>query len=248
MTFKDYFSTQAELYAKYRPKYPQKLFEYLSSITEQHQRAWDSATGNGQAAIGLAPYFDEIIASDASQSQIDNAEKHPKVTYFVAKAEQSDLPSHSVDLIVAATAIHWFDLPAFYDEVKRILKPGGVFAAWQYSTPLFTEQVDEVIKYWYTQIIGKFVAPEISKAIDFESKIEFPFERIQTPNFDFELNWNLDDLVNFLLTWSCTQSFIKEKNSNPIDIVMEDLKKAWGSKDKRIMSRWKLYLKAAKVG
>jgi ubiquinone/menaquinone biosynthesis C-methylase UbiE len=248
MKFKDYFSKQAELYAKYRPKYPQKLFEYLSSITEHHQRAWDTATGNGQAAIGLAPYFDKIIATDASRSQIEHAEKHPKVTYSVAKAEQSNLPSCSVDLIVAATAIHWFDLPAFYDEVRRILKPGGVFAAWQYSTPLFTEQVDEVVKYWYTQIIGKYVAPEISKAFDFENKIEFPFQRIQTPNFDFELNWNLDDLVNFLLTWSCTQSYINENNSNPIDIVIDDLRKAWGNENHRKMSRWKLYLKAGKVG
>jgi hypothetical protein len=53
-TFPDHFSQQSSDYARYRPLYPAQLYEYLASLTPQHDRAWDVGTGNGQAAIGLA--------------------------------------------------------------------------------------------------------------------------------------------------------------------------------------------------
>ncbi|MDZ7343288.1 MAG: SAM-dependent methyltransferase, partial [candidate division KSB1 bacterium] len=66
MTFKDHFSTQAVDYAKYRPHYPAAMFEYLATLPPERQTAWDCATGNGQAALGLTPHFERVIATDAS--------------------------------------------------------------------------------------------------------------------------------------------------------------------------------------
>src|ERR1051326_7411546 len=115
MSFKDHFSKQATGYAKFRPRYPQKLFDYLGSIAPSRQLAWDCATGNGQAAVGLASVFDRVIATDASEKQIANAEQHDHVEYRVAPAEESGLESSSIDLIMVAQALHWFDLERFYD-------------------------------------------------------------------------------------------------------------------------------------
>src|SRR6266852_6241589 len=65
MSFKDHFSKQAPDYAKFRPKYPPELFEYLGGIAPQQKMAWDCATGNGQAAVALAfriaPAIDEVV-------------------------------------------------------------------------------------------------------------------------------------------------------------------------------------------
>ena len=55
--FKDHFSGHAVEYAKFRPHYPDELFEYLALISPRHELAWDCATGNGQAAVGLARHF-----------------------------------------------------------------------------------------------------------------------------------------------------------------------------------------------
>src|ERR1700751_4601392 len=99
MAFKDHFSKQAADYAKFRPHYPREMFEYLGTIAPSRKLAWDCGTGNGQAAIGLASGFDRIIATDASEKQIANAQPHERVDYGVAAAEDSGLISASVDLI-----------------------------------------------------------------------------------------------------------------------------------------------------
>ena len=122
MKFKDHFSGHAVEYAKFRPRYPDKMFEYLASISPRPERAWDCATGNGQAAAGLARHFDNVTATDASAQQIASAELNDRISYRVAPAEASGIDSASVDLILVAQALHWFDIDRFFTEAKRVLK------------------------------------------------------------------------------------------------------------------------------
>src|SRR5216110_2684818 len=126
MKFKDHFSGQAVEYAKFRPHYPGELFEYLTSISPRHELAWDCATGNGQAAVGLARHFDSVIATDASAQQIASAELNDRISYRVAPAEASGIDSASVDLTLAAQALHWFDIDRFFREAKRVSRKNGV--------------------------------------------------------------------------------------------------------------------------
>jgi hypothetical protein len=86
MTFPDHFSDHADRYEAFRPTYPDALFAYFASLVPAHDLAWDCATGNGQAALGLTPHFDSVVATDASPQQIAQAHPHPKVTYLVAPA------------------------------------------------------------------------------------------------------------------------------------------------------------------
>src|SRR5213075_3445009 len=102
MSFKDHFSKQAADYAIFRPSYPQELFVYLGSVAPGRQLAWDCGTGNGQAAVALASVFDRVIATDASENQISNAQLHDRVEYRVAPAENSGIKSGTIDLIVVA--------------------------------------------------------------------------------------------------------------------------------------------------
>ena len=54
---KDNFSTQSSQYAKFRPTYPQALYDFLMSHVADTKLAWDCATGNGQVATALAKQF-----------------------------------------------------------------------------------------------------------------------------------------------------------------------------------------------
>jgi ubiquinone/menaquinone biosynthesis C-methylase UbiE len=114
MTFKDHFSGHADSYEAYRPDYPEALFAYLASLVPARKFAWDCATGNGQAAVALMPWFDRVIATDASRKQLDEARDADRITYLAAPAERTPLPDASVDLVTVAQALHWFNLPAFY--------------------------------------------------------------------------------------------------------------------------------------
>src|SRR6184192_242197 len=132
--FKGHFSGHAVEYAKFRPHYPDDLFEYLALIAPRHELAWDCATGNGQAAAGLARHFDRVIATDASAQQIASAELNDRISYRVAPAEASGIDSASVDLILVAQALHWFDIDRFFTEAKRVLKENGALAISSYTS------------------------------------------------------------------------------------------------------------------
>lgn len=247
MEFKDYFSTQAKEYSKYRPKYPDELFSFLSSLVNEHNTAWDCATGNGQAAIGLVPYFEKIIATDPSSSQIEHAELHPKIEYRVASAENSGLESDSIDLLTVATAIHWIDTDKFYPEAKRIIKNGGVLAVWTYSESTVTEEIDKVSAYYGHTIIGEHWPEENKKAWDFENKIHLPFEAIETPKFEIHLDWNLDDYLKYLYTWSATHNYIRKTGKNPVEIAYNDFMTAWGDKEQKRDVKKYIRLKASRI-
>ena len=77
--------------------------------------------------------FDRVIATDASEKQIANAQSHKIVEYRVAPAENSSIESETLDLIMVAQALHWFDLDRFYAEARRVLKSDGILAASAYN-------------------------------------------------------------------------------------------------------------------
>ena len=119
----NYFAVQSEHYSRNRPTYPDELFDFLSGLCTSHELAWDSATGNGQAAVSLSGYFKKVIATDFSNEQLSRAFQKENIFYRNESAEHSSLENNSADLVTVATAIHWFNIPEFYKEVHRVLKP-----------------------------------------------------------------------------------------------------------------------------
>jgi len=244
--FKDYFSRQSAVYRQARPGYPDELFSWLYSLVPSAEAVWDCATGNGQAAVSLAKYFPRVIATDASEEQISNAVPHERISYRVALAEESGLPDSSVDLITIATALHWFDFDAFYREVNRVLKPGGVLAAWTYKDTSVDPGVNAVVERLSDEVLKGYWPKEIRYVANRYNDLPFPFPTIDPPAFRCSMHWTLDQLVAYFMSWSSTQNYIAANNSNPLDIVLPDLKKAWGNPDDIREVTWELVLKAGR--
>ena len=243
MHFKDYFSKRSEDYAKYRPVYPLELFEHLASIAPSRALAWDCATGNGQAACALSQIFSRVVATDASSSQLEHATHHDRVVYKVARAEDSGLESHSVDLITVAQALHWFDLDKFYAEAKRVLKTEGALAVWSYNLINVSPEIDEVIKRFYKEIVGPYWPPERRLVEEGYNSIPFPFREIETPQFDMRARWTLDDLLGYLRTWSATQKFMEKNEVDPLLSINDELLALWGEPESEKQVRWPLKLR-----
>src|SRR5436190_20116666 len=242
MTFKDHFSKQAADYAKFRPSYPQKLFAYLGSIAPNRQLAWDCGTGSGQAAVALASVFDRVIATDASEKQISNAQPHDRVEYRVAPAENSGIKSGTVDLIMVAQALHWFDLHHFYAEARRVLKPNGVLAASAYNLLQIEPAIDEVVNRYYYEVVGPFWPPE-RELVEHFVDLPFPFHEIDPPKFAMTAQWDLDQLLGYLGTWSSTQRFIAARGDDPLEQIIDDLRIRWGPPKQMRKVTWPLTLR-----
>jgi SAM-dependent methyltransferase len=240
--FKDHFSKQAADYAIFRPVYPQELFDYLGSIAPTRELAWDCGTGNGQAAVGLASVFDRVIATDASEKQIANAQPHKEVEYRVAAAENSGIQSRTIELIMVAQALHWFDLARFYAEARRVLKPDGVLAASAYNLLHINPAIDEVVNRYYYEVVRPFW-PQERKLVEQFDNLPFPFHEIDPPKFEMTAQWNLDHLVGYLRTWSSTQRFIAAKGSDPLKQIMDELRAAWGTPEQTRNVIWPLTLR-----
>ena len=243
MNFKDYFSGHSKDYAKYRPHYPEALFEYLASIAAHHERAWDCATGNGQAALGLASFFAHVIATDASQPQLDNATKHEKITYQLATAGKTEIEAHSIDLVTVAQALHWFDLDNFYQEVYRVLKPEGVLAIWCYNLLEISPEIDEKVGEFYRDIVGPYWSPERRLVEDGYRSIAFPLKELTPPHFHMQALWSLTDLLGYLRTWSAIQKFIEARGIDPVATIADDLLALWGAPEEEKLVRWPLHIR-----
>lgn len=154
-TFRKYDLSSAKKYLQHRGGYADKLIEV---VIAQHTSSGggldvvlDVGCGPGNATRSLAPFFQHAVGADPGHSMIEAAKTVPSstklgapITFEVSAAENlSGLDAlkklspagesnalETVDLITAATAAHWFDMPLFWGEAAKVLKPGGSVIIW----------------------------------------------------------------------------------------------------------------------
>ena len=227
---KDNFSIQASAYAMFRPGYPVELYDFILSLTNERDCALDVATGNGQVAAVLAEHFEKVYAIDISEKQIQNSIQKHNIFYSIAPAEHTGFENRQFELITVGQAAHWFRLEEFYTEVQRIIKPGGVLALFGYTLPVIDDATDAVVMDLYEGLLGTYWDPE-RKLVDARYEtLSYPFNKIVPPPFKMEYSWSLDQLLGFLGTWSAVQHYKKKLGTDPMDLITEKLKAAWGDK------------------
>lgn len=224
---KDNFSIQSDDYAKFRPVYPQKLIDFLVSLTD-HKSCWDCGTGNGQLAIALAKYFDRVEATDISEKQLNNATPAPNVIFSKQSAEETNFPDRHFDLITVAQAAHWFDHERFNDEVKRLLKPEGALVLFGYGLVSVDDKVDPIIQSFYWDVTKPYWDSERNHIEARYETIPFPYREIPIhENFDIKREMTMEELTGYIGTWSAVQHFIKANGYHPVDKLRTDLGKLW---------------------
>lgn len=246
MTFKDHFSGHAGAYHEARPTYPDALFDWLAAQAPARTLAWDAGCGNGQASVALSSRFAHVYATDPSPPQVANGEARPNIEYRVEAAECCGLADASADLVSVAQALHWFDHARFYAEVRRVLKPGGVFAAWTYSDCRIEQAIDAVKDRLYVDLTGPYWPPERMHVDSGYRTLPFPFTTIATPRFEMRANWTLAQFLAYLRSWSATQRYLKDTGDDPVALVEADLRGAWGDPASRRRVRWDFHLRCGR--
>lgn len=242
----DNFSESSSLYKKFRPDYPDALYNYLLSLVDSTHKAWDCGTGNGQVAVMLAQHFKEVKATDISQQQLDAATKLDNIEYKACRAGQTPFEDNSFDLITVAQAVHWFDFEAFYTEVQRVAKPQAILAVWGYGLLKITDEIDAYIQDFYNQIIAAYWNVERKYIDEAYQTIPFPFDEIETPTFSITKEWKLKDLEGYLNTWSAVKRYKKTIGENPVDKLITQLSKVWSAATKHTVE-FPIFIRIARL-
>ncbi|PYP57535.1 MAG: SAM-dependent methyltransferase [Gemmatimonadetes bacterium] len=237
----------APAYAAFRPRYPAALFAALARYAPGRHMAWDCATGSGQAAIGLAEHFEQVVATDASAAQLAAALAHPRVRYGQATADASGLPPRSVELVTIAQALHWVDRPAFYAEARRVLVPDGVVAAWCYGLVELGAGLDEPVHAFYEQTVGPYWPPERALVDSGYRTVDFPFAELPLPAVTMEAEVTLEELGGYLGTWSAVLRYRAARGHDPVAPLLDRLGPEWGGPKRRRTARWALAIRVGRL-
>lgn len=211
----------------------------------------------------LAQIYKNVIGTDTSPKQLEFAVKQPNIRYQCTSPNMSlseleqvlDLgPQPNVDVVTIAQALHWFDLPTFYQQVKWALKkPNGVIATWCYTVPEVNQAVDSVFHKFYTVHAGPYW-DSARKLVDqrYET-IDFPFEPVDGLDgtgpfrFNSEKVMDLEEYLTYLKSWSAYQT-AKEKGVELLgEDVVDDFKKAWNGDNQKVVT-YPVYLRIGRIG
>ncbi|XP_057492379.1 uncharacterized protein LOC130777958 [Actinidia eriantha] len=254
------FDKQAEIYLDARPNYPKEWYSMLADRTTHHSLAWDVGTGNGQAALGVAEHYEQVIGTDVSEAQLKYAVPHPRVRYLHTPLSLSDDElvnligcEGRVDLVTVAQAVHWFDFPRFYSIVTRLLrKPGGVFAVWGYNDIVVSPIFDPVMKRFHDTTLP-FWKPDIKHLFEGYRTLPFPFESIglgsegEPMPLDIPKKLSFDGFLGMLRSWSAVV-MAKERGVDLLsEGVVKELACAWGGPNLVRSVVYKAFMVAGKV-
>jgi SAM-dependent methyltransferase len=246
MSFADHFSTIAQTYAAFRPRYPAELVTALADRCTRHDVAWDAGCGNGQLSVPLAERFAHVIATDPSAEQLAAAELHPRVEYRCAPAEASGLAAASVDLAVAAQAAHWFDWPRYVAEVGRVARSGALVALASYGKVAIAGEVGTVVARYYTDDVGPYWPPGRHHVENGYRELAWPWPEIPAPAIAMRAMWTRDELVGYVASWSATVKRAEVLGPGAFDALRARLLALWPGDERREIT-WPLAIRLARV-
>lgn len=241
--FKDHFSQVADAYAQCRPTYPAALFDVLSAVVPAHAPVWEPGCGSGQATRDLARRFAHVFATDPSAAQI---EQHwaarsgaTNVSVAVEPGESTSLQSDSVGLVAVAQALHWFDRARFFAECDRVLRPGGVLAAWTYQDMVFSDDLEPAANAFRQQIEPYWPAERADVDTGY-AHYDWPFAPLDAPVLWLSAEWSLPQLLGYLGSLSATARCRNASGHDPVAEHGPELHAAWGEPSQLRTMRWPL--------
>lgn len=244
-TFKDYFSQVADAYANCRPTYPDALFDAITAVVPANASVWEPGCGSGQATRGLATRFAHVFATDPSAAQI---EQHwakeievANVRVAVEPGEATSLADRSVGLVAVAQALHWFDRARFFAECERVLRPGGVLAAWTYQDMVFSDDLAPAAEAFRTEIESYWPSERAQVDAGY-ADYAWPFPALPAPALWLTAEWSLPQLLGYLGSLSATARCRTATGRDPVQDHADALASAWGDPQRERAMRWPLIL------
>ena len=237
----------SHVYAKGRPTYPAELYLWLSQQVDRQASVWDCACGTGQVSLDLTAYFDHVEANDINELQVAEATPHKKITYQVSASESISYPDQHFDAICVGQAMHYFDFDAFWPEVKRTLKPNGIFACWGYSGLSVSAEIDDIINNSVLSILSPHWPAQNKTIWNHYSQIDFPLQMIDPPKFELTFNWSAHRVFDYIKTWSAWRGLAEDEGSKLLDEAWQKVTQIWTDPNEKRMISIPFFVKVGRL-
>jgi SAM-dependent methyltransferase len=244
---KNWFSDGGAAYADFRPDYPAALAEWIASLAAHHDCAIDVGCGSGQFTIGLAQHFRSVIGIDPSESQLAHAKRHSAITYRLGRAEALPVEAESADVLTVAQAAHWLGIERFYEEARRIVKPGGILALFSYGRMEIEAPCNGRFQQFYAEEIGPYWPAERKLVDNGCRNLAFPFDEIPAPNLAIRQNWDLPALLGYIGTWSATKKALEAGKTGLLETFGRDFSEIWGDPAQSVAISWPIAIRATRI-
>lgn len=243
----NHFKQGGESYALHRPTYPPELADALSQLCGSRELAIDVGCGSGQLSTQLASYFDQVVATDINQGQLDHSEKRANLSYRCEPAEVMSIEGGSVDLIVAAQSAHWFDLKQFYRECIRVAKPDTVIALVSYGVPYLEDALNARFQKFYWQEVAEFWPAERLHVETGYSELPFPFTSLPSPRLFIHRDWDLLALQGYIETWSATRCANQKGRAEVLSGFYKEIITLWGDIGTIRRMTWPIAIRVGRI-
>ena len=228
-------------YSKYRPPYPQQVWEKIFAFTEKHgvdtKMALDLACGAGQSTFELCSRYQRTVGVDISKAQLEQARekatilgKSGEVEFVHAAASQLPFPDASVDLLTCAMAWHWLDTNTVFPEIDRVLKSPGALVVTGYWLPTIrhdqcNEKFLDFMRTKGTWPVGPHGS--ILEVLSSHYKhVSLPYPQAERHDMVEESKVNLDYIRGLVMSGSSFNSYCREHPEalNSLDDLIRDIK------------------------
>lgn len=136
----------AETYDRNRPRPPAELLETLCRYARVERPALvvDLGCGTGLSTRAWSGLAERAVGVEPNASMLAAAAPAPGVEYREAFAQATGLENGCADIVTCSQSLHWMDPESTFAEAARVLRPGGVFAAYDYDwPPVVDPEIDE---------------------------------------------------------------------------------------------------------
>lgn len=197
------FNESAERYHKYRPHYPQALFDKLIRDTKltPMSHLLEIGPGTGQATVPLAKYGCDITAIELGEDLAHKArltlKDYQNVKVLTGAYEDIELPASSFDLIYSATAFHWIHPEVRFKKSAQLLKPGGYLAI-IYSEHV-SDEAGDAFFFASKPIYNEFTSHDAAVNADDSFRLPKISELVPRPPIDSSL-FTLESFTTFPVT------------------------------------------------
>lgn len=238
------FPHKPHLYANSRPTYPLALFDFIADLISERQRLWDCAAGSGQSIHELSQRFQSVVASDADFHQINLVRDNRQIALLVCKAEHAALQTESVNLAIAAQALHWFNQEKFWSELERVLRPGDYFASWCYGITRMSvdRSIDQILASTYDAKLRSMMPQVWTNLLTGHFKFPSWLSTITPPKFEMTALWDIESLHTYLNSLASVSLYRNRTRIDPVPDLMAEIRQVWPREHKVLPVVWEIML------